>query len=153
MYPKEFERYKPVCEQNILNKCDKKELVNAYDNTILYTSYFLAQTIKKLEALSDQYNVIMVYASDHGESLGEDDIYLHSAVYKFAPKEQTNIPAIIYIPQSTQKDLSIDMSCLKNIKDKHLSHDNIFHTILGFAGAKTSVYDEELDIISQCKTN
>jgi lipid A ethanolaminephosphotransferase len=153
MYPKEFEKYKPVCKQNILNKCDKKELVNAYDNTILYTSYFLAETIKKIEALSDQYNVMMVYASDHGESLGEDDIYLHSAVYKFAPKEQINIPAIIYIPQSTQKDLSINISCLKNIKDKHLSHDNIFHTILGFAGAKTSIYEEELDILSQCKTN
>ena len=152
MYPQEFEKYKPVCKQNILNKCDKQELINAYDNTVLYTSHVLSQLIKKLETLSDKYNIMMLYASDHGESLGEDGIYLHSAIYKFAPSEQINIPALLWVSKSTQQDFNIDMSCLKNIAKNTLSHDNIFHTILGFSGASTSVYNKNLDILSQCTT-
>lgn len=151
MYPKEFEIYTPVCKQNILSKCDKESLINAYDNAITYTSYFIKETIRTIDKLKDKYNIMMFYASDHGESLGEKGVYTHSAVYKYAPIEQIHIPALIWMPKSTQNDLSIDVKCLKNLAENKFSHDNIFHTILGFSGAKTSVYKGDLDILSMCR--
>lgn len=151
MYPKEFEIYSPVCKQNVLSKCEKQHLINAYDNAITYTSYFLKETISKINKMSDKYNIMLFYASDHGESLGENEIYTHSAVYKYAPIEQIHIPALLWMPKSTQEDFGIDMECLKNIARNKFSHDNIFHTILGFSGAKTSVYKSDLDILSMCR--
>lgn len=151
MYPKSFEKYKPVCKTNILPKCKKQKLINAFDNTIEYTSYFLAQTISKLEAMSDEYNILMIYSSDHGESLGENKVYLHSAIYKNAPIEQIHIPFFIWMPKSTQNEFGYDMNCLQKIAKKRFSHDNIFHTILGFSGAKTNAYNAGSDILAKCK--
>jgi len=151
MYPKSFEKYKPVCKTNILPKCKKQELINAFDNTIEYTSYFLAHTINKLESMSNKYNILMIYSSDHGESLGEDKVYLHSAIYKNAPAEQTHIPFLIWMPENTQNNLGYDIKCLQKIAENRFSHDNIFHTILGFSGAKTTSYNAGLDILAKCK--
>ena len=150
MYPHEFEKYTPICKETILNKCSHEELVNVFDNTIEYTSYFLAQTIEKLESLALEYNIMMIFASDHGESLGENGVYLHSAVYKHAPDEQKHIPFLLWIPRSTQESLKIDMNCLKSQADEYVSHDNIFHTVLGFAGAKTELYVPEYDLLEKC---
>ena len=152
MYPSDFEKYTPVCKKNIPGKCSRKKLINAYDNAIEYTSYFLAKTIENLQELSSKYNVIMIFASDHGESLGENGVYLHSAVYKDAPDEQKHIPFLVWMPKETQKDLSVDINCLKNISEEYISHDNIFHTVLGFAGAKTQIYNPEYDILNKCRT-
>lgn len=153
MYPKNFEKYQPICAKNVLNKCSQEELINVFDNTIEYTSYFLKETINQLEKLSDKYNIMLMYASDHGESLGENNLYLHSTLYSIAPEEQKHIPALIWFPASTQRDLRIDINCLKEMSEKRYSHDNIFHTILGFAGAKTSVYNKDYDILAQCTKN
>ena len=151
MYPPQFEKYTPVCKENVLSRCSRERLINVFDNTIEYTSYFLAKTIEILQEAAKKYNILMIFASDHGESLGENGIYLHSAIYNNAPDEQKHIPFLLWVPKETQQDLSIDIECLKKISKKYVSHDNIFHTVLGFAGAKTELYNQEYDILQKCK--
>src|SRR6185312_9502252 len=69
-YPPEFEYFKPVCKTVELGKCTQQELINAYDNTILYEDYFISQAIGVLKRLSHRC-ALLIYVSDHGESLGE----------------------------------------------------------------------------------
>lgn len=125
-YPKEFERFKPVCMTGELRNCSKEEIDNAYDNAILYTDYFLSQVIDFLKKYDGQYETAMLYVSDHGESLGEHGIYLHAAPYIMAPKEQTHIPVIAWMGQ--QFDLNTDQ--LKPYRDYSLSHDDLFCMLL-----------------------
>src|SRR5574344_1458541 len=90
-YPKEFEKFTPVCKTSPLENCTKQEINNAYDNTILCTDYFLSKSINFLKKYSNTHEVGLVYMSDHGESLGENGVYLHGMPYPFAPKEQRNV--------------------------------------------------------------
>ncbi|MFI3241438.1 MAG: phosphoethanolamine--lipid A transferase [Alphaproteobacteria bacterium] len=146
-YPKEFAKFKPTCDTNKLEDCTKDEIRNTYDNSLLYTSYMLSQTIEKLKSLSDEYNVAMLYVSDHGESLGENELYLHSAPYAFAPDEQTHIPMLMWLDDNNVKNLNIDKTHLQNIKSNKLSHDNIFHTLLGLTRVQTKEYNKNLDFL------
>lgn len=143
--------YQPICTNVELKDCDSQALINAYDNSIYETSNFLKDTIENLKSLSDEYNTVLLYSSDHGESLGENGIYLHGYPYKQAPIEQTHIPTFIWIPQETAQALKINTACLqKEAKKKH-SHDNIFHSILGLSGISTQEYIKELDIFAKCR--
>jgi lipid A ethanolaminephosphotransferase len=125
-YPKAFERFKPACKSNELRNCSQQEIDNAYDNAILYTDYFLSKAIDFLKQYDGEYETAMVYTSDHGESLGEHGMYLHAAPYMIAPKEQTHIPAIVWMGKHF--DFNIDQ--IKPYKDYQLSHDNLFCTLL-----------------------
>ena len=140
-YPQSFKKFQPSCETNQLEKCSSKELVNTYDKTILYTDYILSELVKKLEKYKD-YKPSVLYVSDHGESLGENGLYLHSMPYAIAPSTQTHVPLIFY---SLDKNLSD--KAVKN-KDLKLSHDNIFSTLLGYFSVKSSFYDETYDLLS-----
>ncbi|WP_052177752.1 phosphoethanolamine transferase [Methylotenera sp. G11] len=125
-YPKEFERFKPACQTGELRDCTQQEVNNAYDNAILYTDYFLSEVIHFLKKYDDHYETAMLYVADHGESLGEHGIYLHAAPYIIAPKEQTHVPAILWMGQNFEyqaKDLT-------PYKDYAFSHDDVFCTLL-----------------------
>ena len=150
-YPAAFERYAPACQTEDLSLCPQSEIVNAYDNSIAYTSHILAETVRRLKELSDRYNVIMLYVSNHGESLGENGIYLHAAPYMIAPEEQTRIPMLIWLDPDNADALRIDRECLRKKTAGSWSHDNVFHTLLGLGGIKTSVYNPALDLISGCR--
>lgn len=150
-YPKAAELYTPICEQKDFPYCSQESLVNVYDNSIYYTSMFLAKTIDELKNLSDKYNTVMIYISDHGESLGENGMFLHSAPYDTAPKEQKDIPFLVWMSDSFAKDFGINKSCLKSRAASPHSQDNIFHSILGLSGIKTSIYNANLDIFAPCK--
>ena len=150
-YPQSAELYTPVCKKKDFPYCPQEALINVYDNSIYYTSMFLAQAIEKLQKLSKSYNTIMIYISDHGESLGENGMYLHAAPYDTAPKEQKDIPFLIWLPDSVAQDFNIDKACLKAQATKAYSHDNIFHTLLGLSGIKTKYYDSKLDIFAPCR--
>lgn len=150
-YPKEFSRFLPVCNTEKLNQCSTKEIINTYDNTILYTSQNLADIIALLQNNYPQYNSLLIYVSDHGESLGEYNIYLHSAPYSIAPKEQKHIPFFIWAADSSLNALKIDKQCLKSQQNEAISHDNIFHTLLGLGGISAAEYKQPLDISSKCK--
>jgi lipid A ethanolaminephosphotransferase len=134
-YPKAFERFTPTCKSNELRNCSQLEIDNAYDNAILYTDYFLSKVIAFLKQYDGEYETAMLYASDHGESLGEHGMYLHAAPYMVAPKEQTHIPAIVWMG----KHFDFNMDQLKPFKDHPFSHDDLFCTLLmGFEiGTKT----------------
>ena len=150
-YPKEHEIYTPICNDENLSSCNVQSLINTYDNTIYYTSIVLRDTIKKLKSLSDEYNIALVFTSDHGESLGENGVYLHSAFYDTAPPEQTNVPTFFWFSEGYIEDNKIDTNCLKMLYEKELSHDNIFHTLISMSNIKSAYYKKELDILSPCK--
>ena len=144
-YPKEFERFKPVCKKGELNECTQEEIDNAYDNAILYTDYFLAQTIKFLKQYDGQYETAMLYVADHGESLGENGVYLHAAPYEIAPKEQTHVPAILWLGQHF--DYHLDQ--VKPYENYALSHDDVFCTILTAFELKSQTCNAKVDWLMQ----
>jgi lipid A ethanolaminephosphotransferase len=145
-YTKDFEKFKPVCKTNQLEQCSKDEISNAYDNAILYTDYFLSKTINFLKKYDKTHETAMIYMSDHGESLGENGIYLHGLPYFMAPDAQTHIGALMWFGTKMSKD--IDIKKIKQNKDKKYSHDNLFHTLLGIFEVKTKVYDKNMDILN-----
>jgi lipid A ethanolaminephosphotransferase len=134
-YPPEFEKFTPVCKSVELGKCTQEELVNTYDNTILYTDYILASLIKDLKELKE-YNSTMLFVSDHGESLGENNLYMHGIPAAFAPKEQLEIPFIVWLSDSSKK--------LK--LNETLSQHHVFHSILNFLSIESPIYDENMNI-------
>lgn len=143
-YPAKFEKFTPVCRSNLLEECSNNEINNAYDNAILYTDYFLNRVIELLKRNNGSYETAMFYVSDHGESLGEHGIYLHGLPYILAPETQTHIPAIMWISKNFY---GLDAVSLTKIHNNKYTHDNIFHTILGLLGIRSSVYAGNLDII------
>ncbi len=150
-YPDEFEVFTPPCRTADFQYCAVQEVVNSYDNTILYTDYILAQMV---DFLSSQDKVIpsLIYVSDHGESLGEGGLYLHGAPYMFAPETQTKVGMQVWLSQAYQDQFGVDLSCLEKNKDDTISHANLFSSILGLMDIQTEVRQEDLDIFSKCKT-
>ena len=125
-YPKAFEKFTPTCKTNDFGKCSNEEIINAYDNAILYTDYFLANVIKFLQKYDQDHETAMLYVSDHGESLGEYGIYLHGAPYALAPKSQTHVPAIVWFGNNF--DFKPEQA--KRFENKPLSHDDLFCAML-----------------------
>jgi lipid A ethanolaminephosphotransferase len=148
-YPKEFEKFTPVCKSNQLETCTQEEVSNAYDNAILYTDYFLSKVINFLKPYSNSYETGMVYMSDHGESLGENGIYLHGLPYFMAPDEQKHIGSLMWFGGEIKKEIDTDK--LNSYKNERFSQDNLFHTILGLFEVKTEVYKKDMDIINNAK--
>ncbi|KJG19665.1 hydrolase [Photobacterium iliopiscarium] len=151
-YPKQFDRFKPSCNRSDIENCTDQEIKNVYDNTILYTDYVDEQVIKLLKKNEGKYNVAMLYMSDHGESLGENGFYLHGAPFPIAPKEQKHVPWLLWIPTQYAQQKGINLSCLRSKEDiGHLSHDNLFHSLLGLYGVKSKVINPALDISTSCR--
>ncbi len=145
-YPEKFNQFKPGCSTNEIQSCKKSDLVNTYDNTILYTDYILTKIIELLEK-NGQFNTAMIYVSDHGQSLGEYGLYLHGTPYLIAPKEQTHVPWIMWLSDSFTQEFGIDVNSLRaRAETGKYSHDNFFHSILGLLDIKTHEYDQGLDI-------
>jgi lipid A ethanolaminephosphotransferase len=134
-YPEQFKKFTPVCKSVELGKCTEEELINAYDNTIVYTDYILATLIDKLKQL-DEYNSSMFYVSDHGESLGENNLYMHGIPASIAPEEQLEIPFIVW--------LSDDSKELK--KNEEVVQQQIFHSVLDFLAIESPIYDENMSL-------
>ena len=142
----------PDCPRSDIENCTKEQVVNTYDNTILYTDFFLSQAIQKLEKLTDKYNVALMYISDHGESLGENGVYLHGMPYSLAPKEQTHVPMILWMSDGFATEKGINETCLrKEGKEQSFSHDNLFDSLLGLMDVQTKEYREEQDIFAPCR--
>lgn len=125
-YPKEFERFTPVCRSRELRDCSKQEIDNAYDNAILYTDHFLAEVIGLLKRYDGEYETAMLYVSDHGESLGENGLYLHSAPYMLAPRAQTHVPAVVWLG----RHFDYTMEQLRPHRDTPMRHDDLFCVLM-----------------------
>ncbi|MCG6202232.1 phosphoethanolamine transferase, partial [Psychromonas antarctica] len=151
-YPESKAAFKPACNRSDIENCSDQEIMNVYDNTLVYTDYIISQTILKLQQYSNDYNVALIYLSDHGESLGENGLYLHGAPYAVAPDEQTKVPWFMWFSEDYAQEKGFNKQCVVNkTTQKGLSHDNLFHTVLGLFGVKTAAKDNSLDIISSCK--
>ena len=150
-YPQEFAKFTPVCQTNKLQECSQEAIANAYDNTILYTDHFLARVIDQLKRQQSHYNTAMWYMSDHGESLGENNLYLHGAPYAFAPETQTHIPMVQWISDGFAARSKLDLNCLRQRAQQPTSHDNLFHSVLGILDIQTSVYQPDLDLFKSCR--
>ncbi|USX15281.1 phosphoethanolamine--lipid A transferase [Oxalobacteraceae bacterium OTU3CAMAD1] len=151
-YPPAFQRFGPVCTSNELEKCSRESIVAAYDNSIAYTDYFLSKTIDLLRAAgaADNVDTAFMYFSDHGESLGEKNMYLHGAPYFISPNEQRHVPLMVWLDQGYRDRFSLDQRCLEARRGQEFSHDNVFHSFLGMLNISTAVYNPRLDIFHAC---
>lgn len=150
-YPKAFEAFKPACRTAEFKNCTAQEITNSYDNTLLYTDFVLSQM---MDTLKGQQGLLtsLVYISDHGESLGENGLYLHGAPYFMAPETQTKVPMVLWMSPSYRKQFRIDQSCLEGISNDTISHANLFHSVLGLLDVRVGVRDDKLDLFSACKS-
>ncbi|WP_460367663.1 phosphoethanolamine transferase [Pseudomonas sp. Tul1A2] len=150
-YPKEYEHFTPVCESNALNNCSRESIVNGYDNTLVYTDHVLSSLIDVLRSNQDKVDTAMLYLSDHGESLGEYNLFLHGTPYMLAPEQQKHVAMLAWFSDSYQKAYSVDTHCLQMSRDKPLSQDNLFHSMLGLLEVKSKVYQPGLDMFAGCR--
>jgi lipid A ethanolaminephosphotransferase len=148
--PPRFKTFTPECISNQLQTCEQATIINAYDNTLVYTDHVLAQSIALLKKLETTYDTGLVYVSDHGESLGENNTYLHGLPYAFAPKVQKHVPLIIWLSNGLQQRLNLNLGCLKSHREQEISHDYLFHSLLTINQIETSLYRQDLDIFAQC---
>jgi lipid A ethanolaminephosphotransferase len=145
-YPAEFERFKPVCKSVELSHCSPQELVNAYDNTILYEDYFLHQTIGLLKTL-EHTSALLIYISDHGESLGEFGLYLHGVPYSVAPDVQKDIPFIVWMSDEFIRRKAVEASRLES-QSRHSQRD-VFHSVMGAFSMRSDAYAAGFDIFNE----
>ncbi|MCT8166524.1 phosphoethanolamine--lipid A transferase [Pseudomonas putida] len=150
-YPAGAEPFTPVCRSNALDQCSQDEIVNAYDDTLAYTDSFLAKLIDTLRGHQDKVDTAMIYLSDHGESLGEYNLYLHGTPYMMAPEQQKHVPLLTWFSDSYQQDFGLDTGCLARLSDAPLSQDNLFHSMLGLLQVRTEVYQRSLDMFASCR--
>lgn len=134
-YPSDFEIFTPVCTTVEMSKADHQELMNAYDNGIIYTDWLIHSVIEILKEIPDS-RTCMLYVSDHGESLGENNLYMHGVPMSMAPKEQIEIPFIVW-----DSDEETTIKPLEKV-----GHYHVFHSILNFMGIDSPIYDEDKNI-------
>ena len=134
-YPKEFELFSPVCTTVEMSKADHGELINAYDNTILYTDYLLHSLIEILRSIPERRSC-MLFISDHGESLGENNLYMHGLPMSMAPKEQVEIPLIVW-----SSDPAVKVRAIEDVGQYH-----IFHSILDFLGVESPIFNSDMTL-------
>jgi lipid A ethanolaminephosphotransferase len=154
-YPERFEHLKPACREDDLHRCSIEQVVNAYDNALRFTDHVLARAIRALDAVSDQVDVALVYVSDHGESLGEKGIFLHGLPYRIAPREQTRVPMVWWVGLRWSSGVGMSPECarasLSRAAASEVSHDHLFHTLLGLFDVRTALHEQLLDFFSPCR--
>jgi lipid A ethanolaminephosphotransferase len=150
--PPKFVVFKPTCATERIETCSNEQIVNAYDNTILYTDHVLAGLIDRLKQRQDHVDSALIYVSDHGESLGENGLYLHGAPYVMAPDLQKHVPMLMWFSANTPDRLSLDLSCLRKQQAQPFTHDNLSHTLLGLNDVATNVYRPQLDLLKTCRS-
>jgi lipid A ethanolaminephosphotransferase len=147
-YPESFARFTPSCDKASPTECSTTEVINAYDNTIVYTDFVLSQIIDRLKSHSADIDAFLFYASDHGESLGENGLYLHGMPYAIAPEAQTSVPFIAWLSDGFRRRQHLSAQDVQRFGGKPLSHDNISHTLLGFFDIDASSYVADLDMFA-----
>ena len=138
-YPKEFEFYKPVARNVEEGEKNVGMLVNAYDNSIRYTDYLLDSLINTLHSMED-WKSAMIFISDHGESLGENKMFMHGIPMKLAPKVQYEIPFLVWTSKDF-RDFKPD-SELPAVLEQHY----VFHSVLNLLSIQSPAYNKDFDI-------
>lgn len=150
-YPEALRRFTPTCDTGELHKCSREQIVNAYDNALLYTDHVLGKTIDFLQSQSGRFDTALVYVSDHGESLGEKGLFLHGVPYVIAPDEQTKVPMSWWLSSGYSASFGLDTACLRREAAAARTHDHLFHTVLGLLQVRAREYEGALDITRPCR--
>ncbi|EML9724624.1 phosphoethanolamine transferase EptA [Klebsiella aerogenes] len=151
-YPAEFKKFTPTCNTNEIQSCTQQQLTNTYDNTILYVDYVVDKAIKLLQSKQNKFTTSLVYLSDHGESLGEDGVYLHGLPYSIAPDTQKHVPMLLWLSPDYQQRYGVSSQCLQQqAKTNDYSQDNLFSTLLGLLGVDTREYQAKDDLLTPCR--
>jgi len=152
--PQWAKEFFPECDLPNLRNCDRAAINNSYDNTILYTDFFVSRVIDELSRRSAEFDTAVLYVSDHGESLGENGLYLHGFPYSMAPREQIEVPMLFWAsPGFYAERAEVDPQCLRRSAQQDTSHDAIFHTLLPIFGLESPQYDPRLDLMAACRGN
>jgi lipid A ethanolaminephosphotransferase len=150
-YPDSFRQFTPACDTSDLKNCTQEQIQNTYDNTILYTDHVVTKTIRILKGFP-YFESGLMYVSDHGESLGENNIYLHGMPYSIAPENQKKVPMMLWMSDNMLKYDHLDYACLQKETTKNVySHDNLFHSMLGLMEVNSRLYNPTLDIFDKCR--
>ena len=149
-YPAEFAKYRPACATAELNECSRDSIVNAYDNALLYTDHLLAGAIELL-GRQQAYDAALLYVSDHGESLGENGLYLHGMPWSIAPDVQTHVPMVAWLSAGFAASAGIDTACLSRVAARPITHDTLFHSVLGAMDVATADYRSDRDVFAPCR--
>jgi lipid A ethanolaminephosphotransferase len=150
-YPPAFARFQPACDRDDLRDCSTEQIVNAYDNALLYTDHVLGSLVATLQAHAAQVDSAMLFVSDHGESLGEKGLYLHGMPYAIAPDEQTRVPMVMWWSDGMLRRSGLDLTCLRQRAAGPAAHDHLFHTVLGLLDVRTQVRDPAWDLTAACR--
>jgi lipid A ethanolaminephosphotransferase len=150
--PSDRKLFAPECSNVTLTECPPEQLINAYDNSVAYTDHVLHQALLWLQARErdGRFATGLIYASDHGESLGEKGLYLHGAPWAFAPREQTHVPMLAWYSTALAQRLKLDLRCMKDRAEQPVSHDHLFDSVLGAVGVQTQAQRPGLDWHSVC---
>jgi lipid A ethanolaminephosphotransferase len=147
-YPPEFEKFRPVCRESDLSRCSREEIGNAYDNAILYTDHFLAKAIELLQKNDNGFETALFYVSDHGESLGENGLYLHGLPKAIAPDAQLHVPAVMWFGRHFH---AAGPQTLRGTSGMPFTHNNVFHTLLGFFEVQSGTYVAGMDMLNAAR--
>lgn len=143
-YPASHAVFQPECLTAQLGDCSEEELINAYDNAIRYTDHFLAQAIALLKNWEDHYQVSLIYVGDHGESLGENGLYLHGMPWALAPECQKRIPVIFWFGKGMESHAAAAREWL----DRAIPFNFLFHTLLPLFQIHAEIALPEFDLLA-----
>ena len=146
-YPKQFEVYKPVAKNIEEGEKNIGMLINAYDNTIRYTDFLLNSLINTLREMKDWHSA-MIFISDHGESLGENKMFMHGLPMKLAPKVQYEIPFLVWTSDGfrTYKQTSSSQDAPEGELPAVLEQHYVFHSVLNLLSIQSPAYNKDYDI-------
>ena len=150
--PAALKQFQPECTSSALQECQQQQIVNAYDNSILATDQLLENTINWLQSQYSQAPTAMIYVADHGESLGENNLYLHGLPYRLAPDVQKQVPWITWLSPALQTRSKVSTACLQtDLRERRITHDAYFHSVLGLLDVHSSAYQPAQDIYAACR--
>lgn len=150
--PATHKPFVPECNNITLSECSPEALRNTYDNSIAYTDHVLNEALLWLQARErdGRFATGLVYASDHGESLGEGGLYLHGTPRAFAPDEQTHVPMLAWYSKALAQKMGLDLACLRRQSQAERSHDDLFHSVVRVMQVHTSAYQDQRDWHQAC---
>lgn len=134
-----------MCTDTSFKSCSPATIRAAYDASIRYTDRVLADMIKSLSRYPD-FNAALIYVSDHGESLGENGLFLHGTPYPLAPDEQLYVPMLLWMNQSFEQTFSVSRDAIEENIKQTVTHDHLYHTILGMLKVQSETYDPKWDL-------
>ena len=132
------EVFKPLATNRVVRSNSEQKLSNSYDNTIVYSDWFWHQVINRLR----HRNAILIYLSDHGESLGENGEYWHGK----DKREQRSAACFVWYSDEYAQRYPEKVNALKANKDRQWKTDFLFHSILDAADVESAYMEPALDI-------